>query len=70
MRKAAKLVLFGSLMLVLAVPALGAVNPGETAPDFTLSDTEGNQHTLSVYLEAGFRVVLVLHCGSRPLSLW
>ncbi len=38
--------------------AHGAVNPGDQAPDFTLTDTEGLTHTLSDYLEAGRTVVL------------
>jgi peroxiredoxin len=58
MRKAAKLVLFRSLMLVLAVPALAAVEPGQKAPDFTLVDTDGKEHTLSAYLADGYQVVL------------
>ena len=45
------------LTLTLAATAL-AVPPGEKAPDFTLPDTEGVEHTLSAYLEDGRTVVL------------
>ncbi len=38
--------------------AMAGVLPGEEAPDFTLSDTEGNDHTLASYLKDGKTVVL------------
>ncbi len=46
-----------TLMTVLAASAL-ALPPGEKAPDFTLPDTEGVEHTLSAYLADGRTVVL------------
>jgi peroxiredoxin len=47
-----------ALGLAVAGPATAAVNPGDQAPDFTLTDTEGRTHTLSEYLAAGHTVVL------------
>jgi len=48
-----------SFMLVgFFCPAAMAAAPGETAPAFTLTDTDGFEHTLSDYLAAGRTVVL------------
>ncbi len=57
MTKAVRLCLTGALALLLAVPAL-ALESGAAAPDFTLVDTDGVEHTLSSYLSAGKVVVL------------
>jgi peroxiredoxin len=46
------------LSLALAATAFAGATPGLPAPDFTLTDTEGVEHTLSVYLEDGRTVVL------------
>lgn len=51
------------LIMVLSVSvgasaAPAAVTPGEQAPDFTLTDTEGVAHALATYLELGRTVVL------------
>jgi peroxiredoxin len=43
--------------LMIVVPAL-AITPGNPAPDFTLPDLDGNEHTLSEYLGEGKIVVL------------
>jgi peroxiredoxin len=49
-------------VLLLAGPAapaaLAGVLPGDDAPDFTLADTQGKEHTLSDYLKDGKTVVL------------
>jgi len=45
-------------LLLLAGSALAGVSPGDQAPDFQLQDTDGNQHRLHDYLEAGKTVVL------------
>lgn len=44
-------------VVLAAVPAL-AIAPGAKAPDFTLTDTNGQDHTLSTYLAQGKTVVL------------
>ncbi len=46
------------LLFLLSMPALGAVSPGDQAPDFTLTDTSGKEHQLATYLEDGKTVVL------------
>jgi len=63
MRKPMQLVFFGALALVLAsVAAAGdapaGVAPGDAAPAFTLTDTEGGEHALASYLADGKVVVL------------
>jgi hypothetical protein len=35
--------------LLLALPVFAAVEPGDTAPDFTLTDVQGQKHSLSDY---------------------
>ena len=45
-------------LTALAPVAEAGVLPGEAAPDFTLPDTGGTDHTLSTYLKAGKTVVL------------
>jgi len=46
------------LICSLAVPVLAGVVPGDSAPDFQLTDTAGQEHTLTAYLESGKTVVL------------
>jgi hypothetical protein len=58
MRRATILTLSGALALLLAVPALAALAPGATAPDFDLVDTAGIRHALKDYLADGKIVVL------------
>jgi len=48
----------GLFMLSVGGPALAEVAPGDTAPDFTLKDTDGQEHHLQQYLDAGKTVVL------------
>lgn len=51
--------LLGALLIgVFSLPALAGVLPGDAAPDFTLTDTEGKAHKLSDYLADGKTVVL------------
>ena len=38
--------------------AVAALEPGDEAPGFTLTDTEGTEHTLQTYLDDGQTVVL------------
>lgn len=45
-----------AILCISAVPAFAAPTIGESAPDFTLTDTHGNSHSLSDY--AGQIVVL------------
>ncbi|MCB1161250.1 MAG: thioredoxin family protein [Candidatus Krumholzibacteriia bacterium] len=46
-------------LLGLTLPVLaGALEVGDTAPDFTLTDLAGKEHHLADYLEAGHVVVL------------
>jgi peroxiredoxin Q/BCP len=40
-------------ILALLLGASGSLKVGDKAPDFTLTDTEGNQVTLSKSLESG-----------------
>ena len=47
--KRTRVPLLAFLALLLAAPSLLAVQVGEVAPDFTLTDTQGVQHTLSDY---------------------
>ena len=47
-----------TLTPALAGSALAGVGPGDAAPDFTLQDTAGNEHTLATYLADGKIVVL------------
>jgi peroxiredoxin len=57
MNQPCKSLLAAVAVVLIAAPAL-AVAPGNPAPDFTLTDTEGNVHTLSEYLGEGKIVVL------------
>ena len=52
------LLVTSALLLAAAGAAIAAVTPGQAAPDFTLTDTAGQAHTLSAYLEQGHIVVL------------
>jgi len=47
-----------TVALLVAGAASAEVLPGEKAPDFTLTDTDGAQHSLQQYLDAGKVVVL------------
>jgi peroxiredoxin len=54
-----KALTFGLLLvLASALPVLAGVEPGAAAPDFTLTDTDGQSHALSTYLADGQTVVL------------
>lgn len=44
--------------LALAGSAFAGVAPGDQAPDFTLTDTDGHSHTLSALLKEGKTVVI------------
>ncbi len=44
--------------LLVATAALAGLAPGDQAPDFTLTDTEGAEFTLQTYLDDGKTVVL------------
>ena len=57
MTRAAKLIRLGAITLLRAVPVLALV-PGTDAPDFTLTDLEGAEHSLAGYLKDGKTVVL------------
>jgi peroxiredoxin len=46
------------LFTVTATLAVAALSPGETAPDFHLTDTDGQKHHLQTYLDDGKIVVL------------
>jgi peroxiredoxin len=46
------------ILLAAASVALAGVNPGDEAPDFTLTDTAGQEHTLSALL-ADHKVVVI-----------
>jgi peroxiredoxin len=46
------------ILVALALPAVAGVLPGESAPDFTLTDTNGQEQSLSTYLKDGQTVVL------------
>ncbi len=54
-----RLALLSTLLLTLVVSiSVAAIAPGDKAPDFTLSDTSGQEHHLQDYLDAGQTVVL------------
>jgi len=53
-----KTTILAAALLLVAVPALAGVVPGDKAPDFTLTDTDGASHTLSGLLKDGHVVVL------------
>lgn len=46
------------LLTALATSALAGVLPGDAAPAFTLTDTDGHEHALQSYLDDGKTVVL------------
>jgi peroxiredoxin len=48
MKNIALTLVLAGLMIVLASPVF-ALSVGDPAPDFTLTDTEGVEHTLSEY---------------------
>ena len=45
-------------LLLLATTSLAGLEPGDKAPDFTLTDTEGAEYTLQTFLDDGKIVVL------------
>ena len=47
-----------TVVLLAASAAMGGPAPGDEAPGFTLTDTEGNEHTLQNYLDDNRTVVL------------
>jgi peroxiredoxin len=47
-----------SLVLLFAAAAVAGLAPGDQAPAFTLTDTEGTEHTLQAYLDEGKTVVI------------
>jgi peroxiredoxin len=51
-------VLFLCTLLLTASTALAGLEPGDQAPAFTLTDTEGVEHSLQAYLDEGRIVVL------------
>lgn len=51
-------ILFGLVLCPGACPAAAGVVPGDPAPAFTLTDTEGRTHVLADYLKDGKIVVL------------
>ena len=58
MRRVTTVFLTVSAFLMMAWPAAAGVLPGEKAPDFTLTDTDGQKHHLQAYLDEGNIVVL------------
>ncbi|MEN8006375.1 MAG: thioredoxin family protein [Candidatus Krumholzibacteriota bacterium] len=50
--------IFLGTILLIATASLAGLEPGAEAPGFTLTDTEGTEHTLQVYLDDGKTVVL------------
>jgi len=58
MRRLLILVLVLSASVLLATASLAGLAPGDKAPDFTLTDTEGAEFTLQTYLDEGKIVVL------------
>ena len=45
-------------LLLVATTSLAGLEPGDKAPDFTLTDTEGAEYTLQTFLDDGKIVVL------------
>ncbi len=58
MRRVTTVFLTLTVILMMAGPAAAGVLPGEKAPDFTLTDTDGQEHHLQAYLDEGNIVVL------------
>ncbi len=56
--KYAMILLLNLALLLAGGAAAAALAPGDQAPGFTLTDTDGQEHTLAGYLEAGHVVVL------------
>jgi peroxiredoxin len=56
-RKTLSLVTLATIILV-ATSALAGLAPGDEAPGFTLTDTEGNEHSLQTYLDDKQTVVI------------
>jgi peroxiredoxin len=65
MMKAYRIVFLTAIILALSLP-LWAVRVGDTAPDFTATDTNGQSHTLSAY--RGKFVVLEWHNRECPYT--
>lgn len=57
MHRSLKTVLVLALTVAAAAASAG-VEPGDEAPDFTLKDTDGNEHALAAIMEEGNIVVL------------
>ncbi len=55
-----------ALVLVLVLPVLAAVRAGESAPDFSATDSYGHQHSLAQY--KGKYVVLEWHNQGCPFT--
>jgi peroxiredoxin len=47
-----------AVVLMFASSALAGLAPGDEAPGFTLTDTDGNEHTLQTYLDDKQTVVI------------
>lgn len=58
MKKMLRPLLFASCMLFLSALGLAQLPDGSVAPDFTLTDLDGNTHNLYSYLNQGKTVVL------------
>jgi peroxiredoxin len=63
--KTPKILFFAAILMALCVP-VWAVRVGETAPDFTATDSNGQTHTLSAY--RGKFVVLEWHNRECPYT--
>ncbi|MEM6963543.1 MAG: T9SS type A sorting domain-containing protein [Bacteroidota bacterium] len=54
----AKFTLFLAFLFSFQISSFGQLSNGATAPNWTLTDIDGNQHTLYNYLDAGKMVIL------------
>ncbi len=61
-----KKLLFSVMMLVLGYGAQAQIADGSNAPDFTLTDLNGNTHTLYDYLNSGKTVFLEIFAAHCP----
>jgi Secretion system C-terminal sorting domain/Redoxin len=53
-----KKLLFTTMLAIGCITSQAQIAPGSDAPDFTVTDLEGNTHTLSTYLAQGKTVIL------------